>query len=107
AAPGNTRWPRVFALRPLSSELVSRRGVLLRTLRADGTLSTEETATDFQGVDLEVWARRLLADLDLFLTASYATGAYQSPGARAALATVLDAKATLARAIPRGLAPVL
>jgi LysM repeat protein len=106
-APHGELWPRFFALRPLYNELVTRDGVLIRTLLPDGTLSPEQTPTTYQSVDVEVWARRFLADVDLFLTAPYATGAYRSAGARTALEQVSDAKASLSQAIPRGLAAVL
>jgi hypothetical protein len=58
-------------------------------------------------VDVEVWARRFLVDVDRFLTVPYATGVYANVAARGTLDTVLDAKSTLSSAIPRGLAAVL
>ncbi|MFK0258317.1 hypothetical protein [Streptomyces sp. NPDC090445] len=99
--------PRVFALRPLSHELVSRTGVPVHALGPDGALVPDATPTDFDGVDSEVWARRLLADVDLFLTAAYATAVHADPATGDALALVLAAKRTLSRAVARGLWPVL
>lgn len=107
SAPGGAMWPRFIAPRPLFNELVARPGVQIRTLLADGTLSPDVTPTDCQGIDLEVWARRFLADVDRFLTVPYATGVYQDQTARSALDQVLAAKATLTEAIPGGLAAVL
>ncbi|WP_406511397.1 hypothetical protein OG851_03005 [Streptomyces sp. NBC_00161] len=99
--------PRVFALRPLSNELVSRSGVPVHALGPDGNLAPDATPTDFDSVDAEVWARRLLADIDLFLTAAYATAVHADPATGDALARVLAAKRTLSRAVARGLWPVL
>jgi hypothetical protein len=84
---GGTKWPRFFALRPLYTNAT--------------------TPGEYQGADIEVWAQRFLADMDLFLSAPYATGIYPIPEARGALDKTLDAKETLANAIPRGLATVL
>ncbi|WP_405527290.1 hypothetical protein OG592_06250 [Streptomyces avidinii] len=99
--------PRVFALRPLSKELVSRNAVPVHPLGPDGRLASDATPTDFDSVDAEVWARRLLADVDLFLTAAYATAVHADPESGDALARVLAAKRTLSRAVARGLWPVL
>ncbi|MEW2221099.1 hypothetical protein AB0939_17700 [Streptomyces sp. NPDC006990] len=99
--------PRVFALRPLSRELVSRVGVPVRLLSPEGTLARDATPMDFLGVDVEVWARRLLTDIDLFLTAAYATAVRNDQGTGDALARVIAAKRTLAGAVARGLWPVL
>ncbi|HLG54021.1 MAG TPA: LysM domain-containing protein [Vicinamibacterales bacterium] len=105
--PSGARWPRFFALRPLYNVLVQRLGVPLASLLDDGTLSPTTTPTNFQDVDVETWARRFLADVDLFLTGPYATAVYANAAARGALDAVLDAKATLAAAISRGLAVTL
>jgi hypothetical protein len=106
AVPGGDA-PRYFALRPLFNNLVTRLGVLVRPLLADGSLAPDPVPTDFQGVDVEVWARRLLADIDLFLTAAYAAGVYADPAGRPALSKVLAAKRLLVEAVAAGLATVL
>jgi LysM repeat protein len=105
--PDGSLAPRCFALRPLYNDLVTRLGVGVRALLPDGTLAPEAVPTDFQGVDAEVLARRVLSDVDLFLSAAYAAGVYADPDARGALGTVLAAKQSLAPAVARGLATVL
>jgi len=104
---GSRKWPRFFALKPLYNELVTRAGVQVKKLEEDGKLAKTGTPTNYQGVDVEVWARRFLADLDRFLAAPYATAVYADAAARASLDEALEAKATLSEAIPQGLAPVL
>ncbi|HEY9285233.1 MAG TPA: LysM peptidoglycan-binding domain-containing protein, partial [Pyrinomonadaceae bacterium] len=105
--PGGEFWPRFFAPRPLYNSLVQRRGVQIRALADDGQLEPGFVPTDFQDIDVEVWARRFLADLDLFLTAPYASSVYANDGARSALDRVLAAKDTLSSAVARGLAETL
>lgn len=109
-APGvtgadGTKQPRFLALRPLYRELQSRTGnqVLVPELNADGKITTATTPLEFQGADVEAWARQLLADVDLFLSAPYAAGMFGNAG----LDRLLRAKWTLTRAVARGLAPVL
>jgi hypothetical protein len=104
--PDGTRAPRYFALRPLYPGPVTRLGVDVRAL-LDGSLSPGTTPVDFQGLDTEVLARRLIADVDLFLGAGYAPGVYADPAARGALGLVLAARRVLSAAIARGLDPVL
>lgn len=101
--------PRYFALRPLYNDLVTRIGVPIRALQPDGRLASPNEAipTDYQGIDAEVLARRLLADTDLFLSAAYAANLYADPAARPALSRVLNAKRTLSGAVANGLAAVL
>lgn len=98
-------WPRFFALRPLYNQLVNRR-VNISTINDQGQL-VGSTATSMQNIDVETWARRFLADIDLFLSAPYSTGVYANPDARTQLDSVLKEKAVLSAAIPRGLAPIL
>lgn len=102
-APGAQ--PRSFALRPLSNVLESRAGLHIRRFDpATGGYGATVTL-DYQGIDLEVWARMFLADLDLFFTAPYAAPAYRI--ARTGLETALAAKGDLAGAVADGLSPVL
>jgi len=98
--------PRYFALRPLYSDLVSRAAVPVPTLDDEGRFG-KPVDTDFQGVDAETWARRFLADMDLFLAAPYAAAIYREARARPALEKIQQAKWTLAGAIADGLGPVL
>lgn len=102
---GSETIPQYFALRPLENALVARNGVQIKPLLADGTLGTPEL-TDFQGVDLETWAQRFLADVDLFISAPYAAAAYQTPK-RQALESVLESKQLLAGGIAAGLDYIL
>lgn len=97
--------PRSFALRPLSNRLESRAGLTIKLLDPATGLYGESQTRAYQGIDLEVWARSFLADLDLFFTAPYAAPAYQS--ARAALELAIGAKADLAGAVADGLSLVL
>ncbi|MEZ0109717.1 hypothetical protein ABH920_003731 [Catenulispora sp. EB89] len=98
--------PRILALRPLYESPVNRR-IEVATLRPDGTLAPATAPTDFQGVDVEVPARRLLADVDLFLGPAYAPAVFDDPAVRAELDGLLAAKRQLAEAVARGLDPVL
>ncbi|HEU5331423.1 MAG TPA: LysM peptidoglycan-binding domain-containing protein [Actinocrinis sp.] len=94
--------PRFLALRPLYTALINRR-INVRRLLPDGTLDPAFVLTDVQGLDAEVPARRLLADVDLFLGAGYAPGLYEDPVARDALDRLLAVKRTLSDAVARGL----
>jgi len=97
--------PQYFALRPLDNALVARNGVSIKPLRFDGMLGAPELM-DFQGVDLETWAQRFLADVDLFISAPYAAQAYQTPK-RQTLESVLGSKDVLAGSIAAGLDYIL
>lgn len=102
---GDETIPQYFALRPLENALVARNGVSIQPLNADGTLGTAQL-NDFQGVDMETWAQRFLADVELFLSAPYAAAAYQTPK-RATLESVIGSKSTLAQGIAEGLDYIL
>jgi hypothetical protein len=103
-APSGTKLPRYFALRPLANQLVARNQVDIKPLKDDGTLG-DPAATDFQGIDMEVWARRLLSDVDVFLSAPYAAAAYEF--GPTSLQAVIEAKKRLAGAVADGLDYVL
>ncbi|MBL8297656.1 MAG: LysM peptidoglycan-binding domain-containing protein [Rhodanobacteraceae bacterium] len=108
AAPqGAAFWPRSFALRPLYADLVTRSGIIYAEVKPDGTLRPAEHGRDFQGVDVEVWARRFLGDVDRFLTVPYASGVFADTRARPALARILDAKQKLVGGVAAGLAEIL
>jgi LysM repeat protein len=97
--------PRSFALRPLVTTLIGRQDVEIKLIDPNtGNFSGSETR-NYQGVDLEVWAKAFLADVDLVLSAAYAPGAYalNSP----ALEQIITAKKNLAGFIARGLDYVL
>lgn len=97
--------PRSFALRPLSTVLVARQNVDIALLDpATGLLTGSKTA-NYQGIDLEVWARSFLTDIEHVLSATYVTGAYSVRSS--ALETIIAAKQTLAGAVARGLDYVL
>jgi len=104
---GTEKWPRFFALRPLYRELVTRTGVQLLDLQTDGSLLPAPRVSDFQGVEVEVWARRLLADVDTFLGSAYAAAVYADPAARAHLGSVLASKQALLPGVAAGLETVL
>lgn len=105
-ANGQAKLPRVWALRPLYNSLQTRMDVDVSTVQADGTLAPA-TPFNFQNVDPESWAARMLSDIDVFLSGPYAAALYADATGRAQLKTVLDAKRLLAPAIARGLYPVL
>lgn len=96
--------PRYFALRPPYPALQSRVGVAVQPVEDDGALG-KAVATDFQGADVEIWARRFLADFDLFLSAPYASA--MQIYAAADLDRLLTARWALSRAVAAGLGPVL
>lgn len=102
---GSAKIPRYFALRPLDNALVARNGVPIKPLLANGTLGDKQL-NDFQGVDMETWAQRFLADVDLFLSAPYAAAAYQTPK-RQTIELVLGSKDVLAGGIAAGLDYIL
>ena len=107
AYPDGTKHPRFLALRPLYPALQSRTGVPVPELDLDGAETAAFTLTDFQGQDVEVWARRLLEDVDLFTSAPYAAAIHANAASSGALDTLLAAKWKLAGAVAAGLAPVL
>ncbi|MFA4928133.1 MAG: LysM peptidoglycan-binding domain-containing protein [Patulibacter sp.] len=104
---GGPASPRFLALRPLYPALQSRTGIGVPELDANGGITDVVTRIDVQGIDVEVWARQLLADVDLFLSAPYAARMRTNPASRAALDRLLDAKWALCGSVARGLAPVL
>lgn len=97
--------PLSFALRPLSNTLESDTGVQIKALDPATGGWGSSTYNDYQGIDLEVWARAWLAGLDLLCTAPYAAPAY--PVAPGPLARLLAAKKLLACAVADGLSPIL
>jgi len=100
-----TKQPRTFAIRPLSTTLIARTEVFTKTLDlATGTLTGGEKR-NYQGIDLDVWARGFLADVELVLSAAYTRGAYALN--RPALDAIVEAKKTLAGAVAQGLDDVL
>ncbi|HEY7070009.1 MAG TPA: hypothetical protein VH479_07850, partial [Acidimicrobiales bacterium] len=100
-----TPQPRTFALRPLASTLIARQDVFTRSFDASTGRLTGGEKRNYQGIDLEVWARTLLADLELVLSAAYTQGAYALN--RPALDGIVEAKKTLAGAVAEGLDYVL
>ncbi|GGB42500.1 hypothetical protein GCM10011505_24840 [Tistrella bauzanensis] len=97
--------PFSFALRPLSNTLEAESGVEIRTLDPATGQWGDTRILDYQGVDLEVWARAWLSGMDLICTAPYAAPAYRV--APSALEQLLAAKKLLACAVADGLSPVL
>ena len=97
--------PLSFALRPLSNTLESETGVEIKTLDPKTGLWGPQQTYDYQGIDLEVWARAWLAGMDLICTAPYAAPAYKV--AAGPLGRLLAAKKLLACAVADGLSPIL
>lgn len=97
--------PRFFALRPLYPQLVSRT-VEVPSLNEDGTLGIA-VSRSFQAIDVEPWAKRFVADMDIFLSGPYTQTVYMNNNIRDALQTVLQAKADLIPLIAEGLDTIL
>lgn len=98
--------PRCLALRPLYPDPQSRTDVPVPILTDTGELS-ETVPASFGGVDVEAWARRLLSDLDLYVSAQYACGMYAHAASREGLQSLLALRRRIGRAMSAGLAPVL
>ena len=96
--------PAFYALRPLSTEPLSRELTFKTYVSGQGL---GPTATQrFSGVDLDAWMRQLLDTVDLALTPSYSVPAFRigatgSPPLRAAVATPANGDG------PRGIASEL
>ncbi|WP_327135256.1 hypothetical protein OG311_36500 [Streptomyces sp. NBC_01343] len=65
------RQPRAFALRPLSTTLMARRRVTTFGFDVRTGELTAGRVSDYQGIDLEAWARAFPADAELLLSAAY------------------------------------
>ncbi|SDX40941.1 LysM domain-containing protein [Hydrobacter penzbergensis] len=101
----NEQKPRYFALKPLYQQLVTR-PVTVSPLKIDGTLDAGQQRS-FQSIDVELWARRFVEDMDRFLSGPYAAAIYNNTNIRNQLKLVLDAKTGLIPAIAAGLSNVL
>lgn len=97
--------PLSFALRPLSSTLEAESGVEIKTLDPTTGAWGATQINDYQGIDLEIWARAWLAGLDLLCTAPYAAPGYVV--AAGPLGRLLAAKKQLACAVADGISPIL
>ncbi|GKS75332.1 LysM peptidoglycan-binding domain-containing protein [Acidovorax sp. SUPP950] len=97
--------PLSFALRPLSNTLEHATGVEIRSIDETTGGWGASTVNDYQGIDLEAWARIWLAGLDQLCTGRHAVPAAQV--APEALARLMTAKKVLSRAVANGLSPVL
>ncbi|MCW3085509.1 MAG: hypothetical protein JWP12_2875 [Bacteroidetes bacterium] len=101
----NVAQPRFFALLPLYQFLVTRT-ISVAPLSSNGNLGTAQEIA-FQSIDVELWARRFVEDMDRFLSGPYATAVYGDTTIRTQLDAVLDAKETLIPEIAAGLDTVL
>jgi LysM repeat protein len=99
--PGN---PIAFAIRPISTQLLSAVDLPIGPINEDGTLGPSVLQT-YDSVDLDVWAQALIGLVDLFLTPEMAIPAYTLNAA--ALPAVLAEKSNLAETISKGLSAVL
>ena len=98
--------PRFFALTPLYQYLVTRT-ISVASLNPDGTLTAATEEISFQSIDVELWARTFLEQMDQFLSGSYAVAVYGDTSIRTQLASVITSKQTLIPAIAGGLNMVL
>lgn len=117
--------PRYFALRPLYSRLVTLSNVTLPKISDAGVVTHPNKQNivaqrkgvikqavvsknnELVSVDIETWGRRVLADIDTFLSTDYVNGLYANTSSRPHLLKVLAAKAILQNAVAGGLAPIL
>jgi hypothetical protein len=90
--------PQFFALAPLYDHLVTRQ-VDIRSLGDDGTLGDATVATIFTTIDVELWARRFLGDLDRFLAPTTSARIGGLLGLSAVLARVIESKRNVASGI--------
>jgi LysM repeat protein len=96
--------PVFFALKPLSTELISKDNVPIRPYVSREGLG-EPRMRNFQGIDLDTLAGEFLAAVDLFLSPEYAIPAFGQD--KDSFETVVSAKKNLAEAIKKGVVPVL
>ena len=96
--PGIDAAPRCFALAPLYARPVTRQADI-RILDADGTLGDATVAAMFTDIDVELWARQFLGDLDRFLAAFASPGLDGQSAAGAVLARAVASKHAIASAI--------
>lgn len=97
--------PRFFALRPLYRFLVTRT-INVKPLLDTGLLGNAESIS-YQSIDVELWARRFVEDMDMFLSGPYAMAVYNDTNIRTLLTSVLDSKDKLIPEIAAGLDTVL
>ncbi|WP_250626862.1 hypothetical protein [Pinirhizobacter soli] len=90
--------PQFFALAPLYDHLVTRQ-VDIKSLGDDGTLGDATVPTIFTAIDVELWARRFLGDMDRFLAPSASARIKGLLGLSAVLAHVIDSKRNIASGI--------
>ncbi|HEX3078168.1 MAG TPA: LysM peptidoglycan-binding domain-containing protein [Lachnospiraceae bacterium] len=100
------RMPRYFALRPLSTELVSRDSMVLAAYD-QGNLIEGGSVLNYHNIDMELWARQFLSDFDTLLTSDYYTGIYTCEQARQTLDAIIACKLNLAEAVASGIGFVL
>lgn len=82
--------PRYFALKPLCDSLVYRTGIYIKSL-TNGELGNEKSS-NFQGIDIEIWAERFLSDFDRILSGSYATALYENTSLNSYLNEIIENK---------------
>ncbi len=95
---GNGSQMQFFAIPPISTSLIAGTAPI-QTYTSGQGLSGTTQPTNYQSVDLDVWAATFLQAIDLFLSPAYAVPAYQLDPAHAAYDNVLAQKQTLADAI--------
>ena len=96
--PGVDAPTRCFTLVPLYARPVTRQ-VDVRSLNADGTLGDATVAAMFADIDVEVWARRFLGDLDRFLAAGASPSLDSQSPVGVVVARVTESRRAMASAI--------
>lgn len=99
---------RFFAMAPLTTTAWSSGadGVAVYTYDDNG-ISANTTTRNFRGVDPEQWNQALLNSIDLALSPAYAAAAQSRPATAASLASLVAAKAGIAKGQSSQVMPVI
>jgi LysM repeat protein len=103
---GDKRLARMIGLAPLYGELITRAGVPIAPLvvgHLDPVLNVDH---DYQGIDVEIWASRFLADFDRLLAPANGAAINAIVSLQPQYVRLMTAKRTLQGAIPKDLASI-
>ena len=100
---GSDKLARMIALAPLYGALVSRAAVSIEPLENGSLDPTQAVNQDYQGIDVEIWAGRFLADFDRMLGPANAAAINAIADLQTQFQRMMAAKRTLQGAIPTDL----
>ncbi|MEI2384418.1 hypothetical protein [Breoghania sp. JC706] len=100
---GSDKLARMIALAPLYGALVSRAAVSIEPLENGSLDPAQAVNQDYQGIDVEIWAGRFLADFDRMLGPANAAAINAIADLRPQFQQMMAAKRTLQSAIPTDL----